>query len=345
MAERIHGPYAHRNRWRIVGVRADGTRICASYATRPEAEAAKAAALGAISTRTIGSTVTEYLDHLATRRRPSTVRTARYRLVAFFGLDAGDAPLMSLTPARACAYYKARAEKTKPDTHQGELALVRSVMAYAVKHGWLPSDPFASVEPIGSKALGRNKPQLRVTEARRLLETALADSSSEGLAVALALLTGARASEVTDRVVRDVDDGGAILWVSGAKTDNGNRPLMVVHARARERLANLAGGRPPEAPLWGEPRDRHWLAYHVARLCKLAGVPDVGPHGLRRTHATIARLSGVAAEAVAAELGQGGADVTRRSYFAPGTDQAAHAQAVAYRICYGFVQPNEFTGV
>jgi hypothetical protein len=76
-----------------------------------------------------------------------------------------------------------------------------------------------TVEVFGKRR--RGKPQLTEDESRKSLGAALKLGSSGdagGTAAATALLLGMRASEIGDRIVRDLDGGGRILAVTAAKT-------------------------------------------------------------------------------------------------------------------------------
>jgi integrase len=176
----------------------------------------------------------------------------------------------------------------------------------------------ASGRPVrGTRGQGR-------PEARRYIEVALAESSREGIAAAMALLMGMRASEITGRQVRDVDDGGRVLWIERAKTRRGDRHLEVPEV-LRTPLLELCAGRKSTEPLFGDV-DRHWVGYHVRRLCDKASVPVICPHGLRGTQASIA-VQAAPIEHVAAALGQSGPAVTRRHYLASGAEQRGRGRA------------------
>jgi integrase len=145
-----------------------------------------------------------------------------------------------------------------------------------------------------------------------------------------------RASEIANRQVRDVDDGGRVLWIERAKTRKGDRHLEVPEV-LRGPLLDLCK-RKDGKPRDGEDRlfgdvDRHWVGYHVRRLCRAAKVPEVCPHGLRGTMASIA-VQAVPAEHVAAALGQTGPAVTRRHYLANGAEQRGRGKA-ALKILKG----------
>jgi integrase len=332
--ERIHGPYQHGKRWRVVEVRADGTRAVASFESEAEARAYIKAAQRVAVGRTLGEAVREYLDHLRAvpgrggmPRREATVDLARQRLVGMLGLPGEDGPLLSLTKARARRLFDARAAEVKPDTLLSELACAHRWAAYWMAKGGLSADPFAGLVVLGERSAG--KPQLRVDEARRFLAAALNEGTQGGLAAALALLTGLRATEVTGLQVRDLDDQGRILWVA----DNAVRRLKTRKGRRLEvpsvlvpRLLELADGKGPEDRLWYDPGcprgvHRHWLYNHVERLCAVAGVPKVSPHGLRGTWATLATAA-LPTEQVAAALGHL-PSVSRTNYIAPGAEASA----------------------
>lgn len=153
------------------------------------------------------------------------------------------------------------------------------------------------------------------------------------------LLLGERASELVSCDVRHLDDGGALLWLPGTKADAARRRLIVPHELRPMPLA-LAADRPGHQPLFLSVASRRWPAgrrwtrtmayYHARRLCRAAGVPELGPQGLRRTQATIATEAGETGLAVARHLGHtiGEAPaVTRRAY----VGRAAATQAAVAR--------------
>lgn len=328
--ERVYGPYKFRNRWRVECKRTDGERSVVSFASEAAALKFAADARGEAEGRTVNRAVDLYLEQLANRgRRDSTIETLRHRLKAILQLvERGDLQVRKLTPAVARGYYAARAAKVAPATHHNELRACRTFAGWCVRQGWITADPFAAIETTGAASTG--KPQLRIDEARRFLEAALAyrdrDGREAGTAAALALLMGLRASEVTDRVVRDVDDGARVLWVPHAKTRKGIRHLEVP-AVLRPRLAELTAGRSGTEPLFGAGANKDWLRYHVVKLTQIAGVPRVTSHGLRGTASSIA-VAAAPIGVVAAALGHAGADVTRRHYLAVEAEETGQQRAV-----------------
>jgi integrase len=335
--EKLYGPIKHGARWRVVIAAADGTRTHARESEGgPSGFGSEEAALEYIAARrdlaggrTLGAAVDEYLAYFRRGRAEGTVTTARYRLHGLLRVVERDFPLRQLTPRVASELWERRQAEVVADTQAGELAAASGFAGWCVKQGWLTADPFVDLEINGARS--RGKAQLHIDEARRYVEHALAEGSNAGLAAAIALLMGLRASEIIRRSVRDVDDGARVLWIHRAKTRKGDRHLEVPTV-LRARLAELCAGRGGGELLFGDV-SRHWVGYHVRRLCKVARVPVVCPHGLRGTQASIA-VRAVPAEHVAEQLGQTGPAVTRRHYLAGGAEQDGRQRA-ALRVLAG----------
>jgi integrase len=331
MSERVHGPYKHGNKWRLVRIDGMGGQHVVSRPdwTGPEGfERAKRAAEALRRTAnntTVAEAVSAYLETLQVR--PGTLATERHRLTAFLRLAESDPSMRSLTPDRAAGLFALREAEVRPDTLAGELSTVSRWARWCRREGRLSLNPFDGLEVRGPRAAG--KPQLdNLSEARRFLGTCLEEDSLPGVAAVLALLTGMRASEITSLTCRDIDDGGRLVWIRKAKTKRGVRRLRVPELLAPI-LARLAEGREPTNRLWGDV-DRHWLHYHVTRLCDVAKVPRVTPHGLRGTWATFA-VEAADTKVVAATLGHD-ARVTLSHYARPGADQSRAAGHVALEL-------------
>lgn len=184
---------------------------------------------------------------------------------------------------------------------------------------------------MGARSAG--KEQLRIDEARAFMAKAfeLAGRGDDGaLAAICALVMGYGASEIVERVGRDVDDGGAVFWIPKGKTKNRVRvmevPLLPPPFPAewmRDTLwaqAVIVGPTgwlfPAETSKLGHRR-REWVRDETIRICKLAGVPIVCAHALRGTNATIGAANGVVPQVVANSLGNTEA-VAKGHYIQPG---------------------------
>ncbi len=337
---RALGPYQHGARWRVILVGDDGRRTHAresddgpsGFASKESAELYIAAFTDAAHGRTIADAVDEYLA-VTRGRKASTITTSRFRLRALLRLDEAQACnrlLRNLTAAVAQQLAEQRLAEIASETMRGELRAAGQFASWCVDKGWLPRDPFAGVElELGPRS--RGKKQLRIDEARKFVDAALGEGDERGIAAAMAFLMDLRASEIIQRQVRDVDDGGAVLWIDRTKTRAGDRKLEIPQD-LREPLARLCAGRGGDEMLF-PGRSRHWVGYHVRRLCGFAKVPVVCPHGLRGTHASIA-VREVSIEHVARALGHASPEVTRRHYLAPGAERQGRQRA-ALRVLSG----------
>lgn len=327
--DHVYGPYKHRNRWRIEFVTGDGRRSRASFATEREAVEAANTLRAKLAGRKVIDAVNEYLADMSERgARDSSVKTVRHRLGTMLecGAELTGGPLDSVTPARARVLFENLAVKTyvvkngppvlRPRSvnyRAGVLVDTRMFMAFCVRRGYLRRDPFEGIEVKGRRKKG--KPQLHVSEAQRWTDAALVEIQKPGpigdaaLAAVLALLLGARATEVATRERRDVDQDGAVLWIPISKTEAGRRRCGIpafLRPLVLERLARLGG---PTDPLFPGV-ERHRVLRAVHRICEAAGVMRVCTQSLRGLHGTLAIEAGATAEMVAHQLGHASTDVT-----------------------------------
>lgn len=169
------------------------------------------------------------------------------------------------------------------------------------------------------------------------------DDASVG--VLAALLLGLRASEVTDRVVRDLDDDGRLLWIEFGKTRRARRTLEVPLV-LRPYLLALAEGRGPDEQLitrkplrTGKKADRYWLMRETRRLCTDAKTPRVCVHSLRGLHATLATEAGATSRAVAGALGHSTPAVTQAHYIDGTAKRRANSKRVVNALAPAQPEP------
>lgn len=288
--------------------------------------------------RTIQDAVDEYIEHLRRNGNKSgSIDTARFRLRALFA-DASATSLIDLSPKKAQALYDALVDRgVATDTHRGSLISGRAFGKFCTRKGWLRADPFKDVLPVGRKS--RGKEQLRIDEARKFMRychRAWREKKDRGaVAGLLSLMFSMRATEVSQLVVRDVDDNGRVLRIAEheAKTEASRRAAKVPANFVpilRELAANPATD---DGHLFanekGEPADRQWVYYHVKRHLKSAGVPTITVHGLRGTAATIGSVATSGAEVMSAALGHEDTEITKAAYIDAGELADAASQRVA----------------
>lgn len=337
---RIYGPYEHGDQFRVHVVTSSGGRRKTSYhafATRALAQAFIDGAKDQAQGTTVRATVEAFLARKREQgRAEATIESDEDRLAMILG------PVMSRAIrsvlgrgeelyAAAQVYpdsHRRAGKRRAADTHQNALAVAKDWGGFCVKRKWLRSNPFAEVEGVGRRVEGADKPRLTVDESRRLQGYCHAHAATDlGAVLTLAyLLLGPRASELVRRNVRDVDDGGRLLWIGATKTAAGRRRLLVPDELAIYLVA-IAAGRLGDEPLFVSEASRRWpagrrwtrhMAYnHVRRVCAAAKVPELAPQALRRTQATLATDAGATGLMVAQHLGHAVGEapaVTHRSY-------------------------------
>jgi len=339
---RIYGPSPERGgrRFRVIIVTGRGSarkRESSYFATTRDAERFIRAARKELEAASLSvmEAIDRWRDWMKARGlRPSSYETAVARMESLVG--GRDMAMGDLTPKRAEALFEAfsarpimrsgkRLEALPSTDHRMNVLLeARRFARWAMKGEIWHSDPFAGLEVLGRRKRGKKK--LRVDEARKLAAVAHAEGGPAAVAALLALYLGMRASEIMGLTVRDLDDGGRLLWIDDSKTDSGRRTLEVPDP-LRPMLLALAEDRDSGEPLIID-RHRDWLTRNVRRLCAVADVPTVTPHGLRGTHATLARDAGATGHLVAGALGHASEAVTEAHYLEPGTAQRGTARRV-----------------
>jgi integrase len=347
-AATVFGPYQNRDKWRVIYDQGD-RRTSKCFATREEALAVietLRASLSSEAKKPIGVAIDEFLAQKRKQGlRQVTIKAWADRLRGH--LDEG-ASLCSVQPHHAQAIYDAMTEELAAATHRARLRYVRAFFAWCVERGYLAANPFAKVKPVGKP--NRGKPQLRVDEARVLLSHLLTEAErgeDRALGLSLQILHGLRSGEVLKLKARDVDGSGTRLCVAmeGGKTANATRTLRIAVPVVQTLLMRQKSGRAADAWLFGDgrPLANDYLWDYLTRVCKRLALPHVCPHSLRGMHATFAVQDGASAEHVAAVLGHGSTEITRRHYIAPGSEREAQSRNVAALLMQPAASPAEPT--
>lgn len=330
-AMKIFGPYPYKKRWRIL-IRQGSSQEARSFTTELEAKAA-VRKLRIEAHRQAGISCEKAIDAYAGTLRTNGLRegsidTTTYRLKQFFG-PVLSAPLATISPARAKELFARLGGAV--DTRRNTLAEAKTFARKARENGWTDTALLADVRGEGRRKYGKTK--LTLDESRKFLAACLelAGSSDSrkrtaGIASAIPLIFGMRASEVTGLQVRDIDAGGTILRIRKAKTQAGIRSLQIP-SWFRPYLVAQAAGKAPTDPLIG--RERTWLHRNVRAICRKAKITEAPPHGLRGTHGDLALTAAVAPKAVSEALGHESLTTTYRHYADQGIAQSIdHGKAI-----------------
>lgn len=231
--------------------------------------------------------IQEFLDHLAVRRSPHTVRSYGTDLAQLAEHLKGE---FDLAPERLRAYL--RRFGTTPVTRARKLSALRAFVRYLKRAGHLDSDPTEVLEaPIRRKRLPK---ALTQAQAEALLDQPIEGRTPRRDRALLELMyaAGLRASETVSLNLRQIDLKERAVRVHG----KGNKERIALFgktcARAineyleAERVAPKTGD-----PLFTNPKGGRLSSRSVQTVVKkwalAAGLPpDTSPHTLRHSFAT-----------------------------------------------------------
>ena len=274
------------------------------------------------------ATLAEWLERRITdlegARRPNTIAKYRYQ-ARLVNQVAGGTQLRKLTPLQLRSAFASIAKTGKsPSVQQHTYDFLRTSLRDAVELGLMDNNPMALVpRPKGGRV--RQLGIWSAEEARRFLEAAQQDRLYALFYLALAL--GLRRGELLGLTWHNFDGDrlhirqqltqvGNDLILGPPKTGRSLRSLYLaddaqeILEAQRKRLAGERKGRkgwnpeqlvfPSRAGTYLQP---HRLYTAFNRVIKLAEVPKIRFHDLRRTWVTLARDAGVALEVVADRAG------------------------------------------
>lgn len=345
---KVLGPYFDRSRrtdqrYRVrIEVRSAGkrTRRVESFATRSRAEAriAELRVHDPAREASVSELLTDYKSYLAGVRqlKKRAVETAIDKI----GYLVGDQslPIKSLTAQFLSERVEARLlEGRAVATVSGELNNLKTFLRWASKKDLVPHFVIKDLDDVRVEGRRkRGKLKLTVDESAQFLAVALsmldAKPKHDGPLIAvLPLLCGVSGREILDRRVRDIDASGTRLNITSGKTEHRERVVELPEI-IRPYVQRFTEGKSLTNVLFpsrsgGTHHNRYALEW-THKVCQTAKVTQVCPHGLRGTHATIARGAGVLAHVVAGQLGHGSQAVTERHYIDPNAKFVANQRTV-----------------
>ena len=335
---RVLGPYrevrGRNTRWKLFICSPDGAREVTYAETEAEAEEVKEALEQALlGKHTVEETLVEYKACMKQDgKEASTVSNAEDRVGRWLPEDRS---ISSFTPREMQRLYDKRCGEVAVDSHRNELGEIKRFFRWCVERRWLTDSPVEGVKPTGKRNPGgKGRSPLRMDEARQWMDKAveLAQGGDVGAVAALVcFLCSLRSSEVVSLQVRDVDDGGRLLWPSRSKTDAGSRPREIAPV-LQPFLLRLTEDKGPRDLLFGKKHWRDWPLHQVQRICRLAGVPKVSAHSMKGLHATLATRAGATGSLVAEQLGHTDHRITRESYINPGVVEDRALQEMVERL-------------
>ena len=295
----------------------------------------------AASSPTLAWWAARWLDTVAHRVRPATLRSYRQIMAGHILPALGSWPLADLRPGDVERWTASMDERgLRPSTIALSRRVLAACLADAERDGKAPRNAARLARAPKVEGTTRRR-TLTAAEARALLDLA-ADDAEAGLLVTLALGTGARVGELLALDWADVDLESGTVSIHGSRSRSGVGPtksrrgvrivalpsfaLEALRAETRRDgpVVSYADGRPITPERAGE----RWRTLRAR-----GGLDGLRFHDLRGTYATLALARGVPAKALADVLGHDPA-VLLRTYAGPienGRDAIAAAIGEALR--------------
>lgn len=354
---RMHTIGKHGSPWTPETARMEALRLLGEVVRGGDPAGDRQARRAALST-SVSDLCDRYITdaeagRLLTRRRvpktPSTISTDRSRIAAHIKPLLGRVPVISLTrhDVERAMHQIAdgrTAKRTKlPRPHalsnirgghgtaSRTIGLLGAILSYAVRLGLRHDNP---VHQVVRRADGRKERRLSAEEYRRLGE-ALVAAEDDGVhrhalaAIRFLALMGWRRGEVLGLRWAEVDLARRTARLADTKTGPSMRPLSRAACAV---LRTMPPGEFVFPAMWGDAAMadiiRPWAK--VVRIARLG--PDVTPHTLRHSLASVAADLNYGDATIAALLGHRGHGITRRYIHSADAVLLAAADAVADEI-------------
>ncbi len=221
-------------------------------------------------------------------------------------------------------------------------AAARAFFQWAQEEGHLPTNP--ALRLATARAAQTLPEVLTIEHIERLLDVARSQADDDDplhlrdwVALELLYATGMRVGELCGIDLGDIDHAERMVRVTG----KGDKQRVVPFGRpaAKALVAWLESGRPrcvtslTDSAVFlgrrGARVDQRQLRDSLHRLCAMAGVPDIGPHGLRHSAATHLVARGADLRSVQEVLGHSSLTTTQR-YTHVSTERLRSAYQLAH---------------
>jgi integrase len=258
-------------------------------------------------TRTFAALAARYMtEHAERHKRPRSAQEDRRNLALHVLPEWGKRDFRNIRRADVIELIEGIVSTGKHVAANRVHSLVSKVFNFAVDADLLETNPAARLKKRGVE--NSRKRILADKELAAFWHGVVLSPVSEpvGLALRLALLTGARAREIAGAhksEFQDIDKPGQAAWlIPGGRTKNKRDHLIPLSRLALDTIkaAIKLGGTDTEFLFParynnGKPLDRHVLTTAMARFCADWKEPP-SPHDLRRTVNTRLAMLGIAKE-------------------------------------------------
>ncbi|WP_259314368.1 tyrosine-type recombinase/integrase [Capillimicrobium parvum] len=287
------------------------TRVQAERRLRQLTQATKVAA--SHERLSIAVAAEAYLTHLdeVLGRKPTTLQDyrsiLRRHVIPFYG----DVKLDRLNAAQVAGYLASRRRAgLAPKTVVNHANFLHGLFGFAVRRGWMPSNPVEALDKPRAPDRGGEVRFLSADQLDRLISHVRATKFAEvdRAILVTAAQSGLRQGELLALRWRDVDLEARVLRVresftrgrfSSPKSRHSTRavPVSARVALALSRLAQVSAFTAPEDLVFAHPElgsvlDSSALRKRFTAALKAAGLPHMRFHDLRHTYGTAMAAAG-----------------------------------------------------
>jgi integrase len=285
-------------------VDADGTHVLNFWQAQERARVVGGQTIYKGPTR-VRDVMADYIAHLGDRAYDAKLRIEMHVLPPL-----GDELVGNLTADQIRRWHAGLVrggddpERTRKQRASANrvLTILKAALNRAFKEGKVASDSeWRRVEPFRAVDASRNR-YLTQAEIDRLLNACAPEFR---LLVRGALETGARYGELCRLRCGDFNPDSGTVHIR--KSKSGKERHVILTEDGQSFFADLATGRPNDAPLFGK-----WWMHLASQAARIQ--PEVTFHGLRHTWASLAVMAGMPLMIVAKNLGHADTRMVEKHY-------------------------------
>ena len=309
---RVRGVYKHKSGGYIARHRKSGVSLSRTFASLASAERWKLQTINGLDNgdllilngelvsraeaekkervnlnHTLDALIQRLIDSGECRVKENHLLTIRKDLGALFVED--------LSRAECLEFLDLKTKGKAPATFNRWRAALHRVMAYAIEVDWRQDNPVTGIKRRSERGNRRDR-VITLGEEKALQAACDAHDDQLALIFALCMATGARVSEITDLIWRDVDLNRGTLRLGEGATKNYEPRTLVVRGRALDRLHEYAKVIPihKNASVFITPKGSRYDATKQFRKAADQIGDKATLHDCRHTWATrLARVPGI----------------------------------------------------
>jgi integrase len=258
---------------------------------------------------TVSKLIDRYVDEHLGKKKPRS-RIEDERLLPIIRDRLGIEKVSALTFADVDGLHRSVTKARGPFRANRVIALLSKMLSLSIKWGYRVDNPCRSVERNPEPKRTR---YLSEKEIGRVMSALDAEMDQEGAnIIRLLLLTGARSAEVLKMEWSQLDLTAGVWTKPHTLTKTAEEHRVPLSEEAVAVLSGIWRGAPAGKYVFGTFRPRKTFRHAWDRVRVAAGVPDVRPHDLRHSYASLLVNSGITLPVIGALLGHKTPATTQR---------------------------------